>query len=128
MKILLDDKEVLELAGPVLDNYNPNGDSIQQIAELMDMRWNDDEQMWEDVEQHSWNYRQYRKRSIVQSCCAKCGGTGFIGDGVTAYNKQKCDCGLSYYRKKGDSEWIPFDNSSPIIKNPDEYEFINKNI
>jgi len=54
----------------------------------MDMKWNDDEQLWEDVEQHS--LRNFKRK--IGSYCAKCGGTGFIGDGSTSYNKQKCDC------------------------------------
>lgn len=63
MKVFLTAEEVFNVAADYLDLYDPNPDKINDIAEIMDMVYNDDLDMWEDVEERSLNIR---RRQIEQ--------------------------------------------------------------
>lgn len=54
MRIFLTDEEVLELSIDALDLNNPDPDRIHDIAIKMDMVFNEDLQMYEDVEEISF--------------------------------------------------------------------------
>jgi hypothetical protein len=53
MKIFLNETEVLNLAMYYLDMIQPNPDKVHDIAEKMDMVYNESIDMYEDVEEHS---------------------------------------------------------------------------
>jgi hypothetical protein len=53
MKIFLDEKEVIELAYDALDMNCPDPDKVHDIALKMDMVYNEDLEMYEDVEEVS---------------------------------------------------------------------------
>lgn len=59
MRIFLTEQEVLDLATDYLDLMNPNPDKIHDIAARMDMQYNEDIDLFEDIEQVSM--RRYRK-------------------------------------------------------------------
>jgi hypothetical protein len=50
MKIFLTDVEVLELSMDALDLANPNPDKVHDIAKKLDMVYNEELDMYEDVE------------------------------------------------------------------------------
>jgi hypothetical protein len=53
MKILLTENEVLELAMKHLDLIQPNPDKLHEIAERMDMKYDESQDLFEDVEEYS---------------------------------------------------------------------------
>lgn len=63
MKVYLTDEEVLETAFHALDLMNANPDKVQDIAARMDMVYNEDMDMWEDVE--DVYIRMLRHRLII---------------------------------------------------------------
>jgi hypothetical protein len=62
MKIFLTQDEVLDLAIDYLDLYDPNPDKIQDIADKMDMVYNEELDMWEDMEDR-WYMNRVRQIS-----------------------------------------------------------------
>ena len=53
MKIYLTCKEVIELSTDYLDLHCPNEDNVFEIGKKMDMVWDEELGMWEDVEEIS---------------------------------------------------------------------------
>lgn len=53
MRIFLNETEVLDLAMELLDMMRPNPDRIHDIAEKMDMEYNEELGLWEDIEERS---------------------------------------------------------------------------
>lgn len=53
MKVFLTESEVLELSVDYLDINQPNPDKAHDIALKMDMVYDEDLDMYEDVEEHS---------------------------------------------------------------------------
>jgi len=60
MKIFLTDNEVIELAYDALDMSRPDPDKVDELARRMDMIYNEDMDMYEDVEEVS--LRKYQRR------------------------------------------------------------------
>jgi hypothetical protein len=58
MKIFLTEAEVIELAYDALDMHCPDPDKVHDIAKRMDMEYNEDLDMYEDVEEVA--LRKYR--------------------------------------------------------------------
>lgn len=66
MKIYLTTTEVCELACSYLDLMNPNEDRIHEIAEKMDMVYDEHLDLFEDVEEHSISLlKQNLKHNLV---------------------------------------------------------------
>lgn len=60
MKIFLTEEEVLELSIDALDLNNPNPDKVHDIAIKLDMVYNEELDMYEDVELLSYRFLQHR--------------------------------------------------------------------
>jgi hypothetical protein len=60
MKIFLTDNEVIELSYDALDLSCPDPDKVHDIAKRMDMIYNEDLDMYEDVEKVS--LRKYHRK------------------------------------------------------------------
>lgn len=65
MKIFLTDKEVIELAYDALDMSRPDPDKVHEVALRMDMVYDEDMDMFEDIEEVS--LRKYRRQPAQRS-------------------------------------------------------------
>jgi hypothetical protein len=63
MRVFLTDEEVLELAYWALDMCQPNPDRVHDIALKMDMVYNEDVDMYEDVEDVYIRFLRHRLTS-----------------------------------------------------------------
>lgn len=64
MKIFLTEEEVIELAYDALDMHCPDPDKVHDIALKMDMVYNEELDMYEDVEEYYLRINVYKKQQL----------------------------------------------------------------